>query len=305
VTKRPARAIDAVIVLHESAAVIDGALAALDGAASRSIVNPIVVDNASTDAGPAIVERRLGSGSVIRSPRNLGFAGGVNLGLAHSAHPWIALINPDLRYEPGALDVLLDFLLQHPRAGLVGPRVQLADGSRESTAGAFPTAAREQAHAWFLDRWLGREGRRVAQPLGAGRVDWLSGCAWLLRREAFEAIGPLDEGYFMYVEDVDYGRRLHAAEWEVWVESAARAEHVRGTGSSASGLLPADGGRALLRYFEKHTTSAEQAAARRALVAGWTIRHSLHTVRAWAGAPGAERLAKRYASALADLRAGH
>lgn len=302
-TQHPTRAIDAVIVLHESASVIDGALDALAGAAPRSAVNTIVVDNASTDRGPAIAASRLGEGSVIRSERNLGFAGGVNLGLARSTHPWIALVNPDLRYAPGALDRLLDFMEAHPRAGLVGPGVRLADGRREATAGVFPTAAREHAHAWFQDRWLGRPGRSIAQPTAPARADWVSGCAWLLRRAALEHVGPLDAGFFMYVEDVDFCRRLHAADWEVWVEPGAHASHVRGTGSSASGLLPADGGRALVRYFEKHAAADEVAAARAALRAGWTLRRALHRVRAWAGRAGARRLADRYARALADLRA--
>lgn len=303
-TERPAREIDAVIVLHESGSVIDGSLAALADAAPRSVVNPIIVDNASTDAGPRIAESRLGAGSLIRSPRNLGFAGGVDLGLARCRHPWIALVNPDLRFAPGALDILADFLEAHPRVGLVGPLVRLAEGGREATAGVFPTAAREHAHAWFLDRWLGRAGRGAEQPDSASRVDWISGCAWLLRREALVQAGPLDDGFFMYVEDVDYGRRLQDSGWEVWVEPRAHAVHVRGTGSSASGLLPADGGRAMLRYFEKHATHAEQASARRALAAGWTIRRVLHMLRAWARRPGAERLERRYARALEDLRAG-
>lgn len=293
-----AASIDAVIVLHESASVIEGALESLRHAAPIRGVRPIIIDNASTDDGPAIASRILGADAVVTLPKNLGFAGGVNAGLARSHRPWLALVNPDLRFAPGALDYMASALESRPGSGLVGPIVRAADGTREETAGAFPTLDREIAHAWFLDRILGWEGRRVVQPTTAAQVDWVSGCAWLLRREAVEAVGPLDDGYFMYVEDVDYCKRLRNSGWDVWVEPGAEAIHVRGTGSTRSALLPADGGMSLVRYFERHASEEDARAIRAVLRRGWLIRRVLHTLRSWFGQPGAGRLAARYARAI-------
>lgn len=292
------------IVLHESASVIGSALEALQSAAPRRGVRPIVVDNASTDDGAAIAARIAGESNVIRLASNVGFAGGVNAGLARSTSGTIALVNPDLQFEPGALDRMADALDAKPTVGLIGPLVRAADGSREATVGMFPTLAREQAHAWFLDRALGRAGRRADQPVSACRVDWISGCAWLLRREAMQQVGPLDAGYFMYVEDVDYARRLRDSGWEVWIEPLANALHVRGTGSSRSSLLPADGGLSLIRYFEQHASPRDAIAIRAVLRRGWSLRRMLHTVRGWCGSGVSARLALRYERALSDLAAG-
>lgn len=305
VSESAPNSIDAIIVLHDSASVIEGAIDALRRAAPDCGVRPIIVDNASSDAGAAIASRLLGEAAVVRLPNNLGFAAGVNAGLIRSRSPWVALVNPDLRPAPGSLDKMVRALDLRPRAGLVGPLVRLEDGTREQTAGVFPTLARERAHSMFLDRLLGWEGRRVPQPDTAVQVDWVSGCAWLLRREAQLQVGPLDEGYFMYVEDIDYGKRLAAAGWEVWVEPAAEATHVRGTGSTRSGLLPADGGLALVRYFELHAPSRDARAIRAVLRRGWSIRRALHRVRSGFGSPGAARLAERYARAIEELGASH
>jgi hypothetical protein len=303
---RPADAagsLTAILVLHESAAVVEEAIASLAQAAPRRGVQVVVVDNASTDDGAARAEARLPAGAVVRAPVNRGFAAGVNAGLARCTTEFVVLVNPDLRFAPGALDRLADFLEARPEVALVGPRVDLEHGGREATAGVFPTAARERVHAWFGDRLLGLPGRRRSQPEAPAAVDWVSGCAWMLRRSTAARVGPLDEGYFMYVEDVDYCRRLALVAAEVWVEPAARAVHARGTGSTRSALLPADGGGALVRWFERHAPH-EREAARAALRQGWWLRLALHHTRAVLGHRGADRLAARYARALADTARG-
>lgn len=293
--------IDVVIVLHQSARVVEAALESLEHAAPRRGVRVLVVDNASTDDGLAIAIRCSPGIEPIRQERNSGFAGGVNAGLARTRSEFVVLMNPDLRFAPHALDLLADHLEVTPLASLVGPRVDLADGHREPTAGVFPTLAREFAHALFLDRFLGLPGRRRPQPEIAEAVEWVSGCAWMLRMDRSGALSTLDEGYFMYVEDVDFCRRLRDAGREVWVEPSAVAQHARGTGSSSSSQLPADGGRSLLRYFQKHTSAREVALARSVLRIGWWLRAGLHRVLSGLGRPQAASLAARYSLALKEL----
>ena len=290
--------IGAVVVIHESAGVIRGCLETLRESAPRRGLAILVVDNASTDDGADVAAGILGPERVLRLEENHGFAAGVNAGFARLGQPWLAIVNPDLAFARGALDRLADFLEGHPRAGLAGPRVRLANGAIEPTAGVFPTIAREEAHAWMLDRWLGRPGRSRRQPPAAERADWISGCAWLLRREAWQAAGPLDEDYFMYVEDIDYGRRLANAGWEVWIEPAIEAVHARGTGSRRSALLPADGGPALAHYFAKHEPQVPQRRLLAALRSGWALRRALHALLARAGRRESRMLERRYALAL-------
>lgn len=293
--------ITAIVVLYDSSEVIPGCLHSLSLAAPQSGVAIVVVDNASHDAGPARAAAMLGEHAVVRLTENRGFAAGVNAGLARATTPYVAVINPDLRLAPGALDRMLAALEARPQAALIGPRVCEPSGAVEPTVGVFPSFERERAHAWLLDRLAGQPGRGRPQPAAAEAVDWVSGCAWLLRRSAVETIGPLDEDYFMYVEDVDYCRRLHAAGFEVWFEPAATAEHARGTGSAGSGALPADGGRALLHYFARFHPEVPQERLAAVLRAGWTLRARLHGVRAAFGDARSAALARRYAKALAAL----
>jgi GT2 family glycosyltransferase len=294
--------ITAVVVLHDSAGVIEDCLASLDVAAPRRGVRTIVVDNASRDDGPRRAADRIGESSIVRLPENRGFAAGVNAGLALAQTPMLAVVNPDLRFEPGALDLLADALEAHPRAAIVGPRVRDSAGQVEPTAGVFTTPARERVHAWMLDRLLGLPGRRSPQPDRDTRVDWISGCAWLVRGEAWKRCGPLDEAYFMYSEDVDFCRRLFDAGWETRIVTGARALHDRGTGSVRSSELPADGGLALYRYLVKFHPGYSRSSLRATLASGWWLRRGLHTARALFGHARSAMLARRYARALASLR---
>lgn len=288
-----------IVVLYESAGVIDDCLASLAAAAPRRGVRVIVVDNASADDG-AERARRAGA-TVVRLERNGGYAAGVNAGFAAADSVWLGVLNPDARATPGAFDTLADALEAVPRAALAGPRVRHADGSHEGSTGPFPTYDRERAHAWALDRLLGLPGRHTHFPRVAAAVDWVSGCAWLLRAQAARQTGALDERYFMYYEDVDYCRRLHDAGWQVLAVPQAEVIHEPGTGSTRSGLLPADGGAALVRYFERHHPELARGRIARTLRHGWGMRAMAHKLLAITGDPRSRRLAARYELALASL----
>jgi GT2 family glycosyltransferase len=291
----------AVVVTHESAAVIDPCLASLAAAAPRRGLEIVVADNASGDGSADLAAARIGADRVRRLPVNRGFAAGVNAACAGYEGPWIAVINPDVIAGPGALDALADMLERHPRAGVAGPRVRDERGAVERTVGRFPTLARERAHALFLDRLAGAEGRHAPFPARTAEVEWVSGCAWLLRADAARVVGPLDEGYFMYLEDVDYCRRLRAAGWSVLASPEIEVRHARGRGSSATGMLPADGGTALLRYFEKFHPEVPPAVVGEVLARGWRLRRLLHRALAGLGSRRSLLLATRYHAALGLL----
>lgn len=295
--------VTAVVVTYDSAAVIERCLDSLRDAAPRRGIDVRVVDNASTDDSARRSAARIGEAGVVRRASNGGFAAGVNEVLAGFAGEFLAVINPDLVVPRGGLDALADFMEARPKAGLVGPWVDLPDGRREATAGVFPTARREWAHAWMLDRLLGLPARRRPQPVVPERVDWMSGCAWLVRGAAIRAAGILDEGYFMYHEDADYCFRLLGAGWESWCCPDVRMIHHRGSGSTASGNVPADGGRAALRMLCTLNPQVSAASLARTLETGWRLRHFLHRAGAAMGREASVHMSRRYRLALADVEA--
>jgi GT2 family glycosyltransferase len=290
--------IGVVVVCYQSAAVLESCLASLEGAAPHRGVTIRVVDNASSDSSVAIATARLGAGAVIAQGANRGFAAGVNAGLAVLETPYVAVVNPDVRVPAGALDALADRMDSRPRTGLIAPRVVGEDDRVERTAGRFPTVARERAHALGLDRFPGIEGRRVSPRTGCAGVDWVSGCAWLLRLQAVREVGPLDEAYFMYYEDVDYCHRLRGAHWDVVACSEPSVIHAIGRGSSATSTIPADGGVAPIHYFQKFTDPVATRAARRWLRLGWSLRLAWRTLRVTFGHAASRREALRYRLAL-------
>jgi GT2 family glycosyltransferase len=225
----------------------------------------------------------------------------VNAGLAALGTPWLAVVNPDVRVPRGSFDRLADELASRDRAGLIAPHVVDGAGQPEANVGRFPTLARERAHTWFLDRIAGAQGRRGTFPAATAPVDWVSGCLWLMRRDAWHAAGSLDEGYFMYYEDVDYCRRLHDAGWQVLASPAVDVIHARGRGSAATGTVAADGGISLVRYFAKFHSGVSPRQVRSLLRTGWKLRLGWRRLRMALGDASSAEAARRYEIALAQL----
>lgn len=294
--------ISVVIVTFESAHVLERCLSALPGASTRHDLDVWVVDNGSTDNSAAVAARHVPNGHVVCLTENRGFAAGVNAGLARATGEAIAVINPDAAPERGSLDVLMDLLDVSPRAGLVAPLVVTTGGTPETSVGHFPTAERERNHALWLDRLAGLQGRTCPFPPETGSVDWASACAWLLRADAVKAVGPLDERFFMYFDDVDYCRRIRAAGWDILATRRARIRHDAGHGSTRTPSLPAEGGLSAAVYFNTHMPAGEAAAARRWLIRGWRLRAAAHQIAAWLGRPAGSQRAERYRQSLALAR---
>lgn len=265
----------------------------------------VVVDNGG-DAGA--VAACLGAGSsrpprprVVEPGTNLGFAGGVNAGVAAARAPAVLLLNPDAVPEPGALEALLEGLAAHPEAAGLAPRLV--------GAGAEPQ------HRWQL-RHLPSAGTLLAQalfvPAGAGpreepaegiAVEQPAAAALLLRRSALEAAGGLDEGFYpAWFEDVDLARRLAAAGERIVYWPRATFRH--GLGSSVPRL---GYGRFLWiyyrnlgRYLRKHHGIAAAACARLLLAAAALARLAVLPLRR----PRRARTRREAAQGLAALALG-
>jgi GT2 family glycosyltransferase len=218
--------IDAVVVTWNTRDITLPALTQLAESVPEGLLNLVVQDNGSTDGTVAAVKAAFPAADVEASPRNLGFAAGVNLALRRTTAPWVLLLNSDAWPERGAVERLLECAERHPRAAAVAPRLLRPDGSLEQSTWPFPSLRTAASSALRAGRYAwGHDQERA--------VDWAVGAALLLRRSALDDIGPLDDSLFMYAEDLDWCWRAHDAGWETWFTPAAVVRHV----GNASGAL--------------------------------------------------------------------
>jgi N-acetylglucosaminyl-diphospho-decaprenol L-rhamnosyltransferase len=208
----------------------------------------VVVENASGDDSAAVLSAAIaanGWGSwaeLVESPSNGGFAAGNNVALApafSSASPpdYAWLLNPDTVVRPGALSELVGFLERRPDVGLAGSRLEHPDGRAQRSSFRFPTILGELEGGLRLGlatRLLERHVVSPPVPEGECRVDWVAGASLLVRRAVFEAVGLLDDGYFMYYEEVDFCLKANRAGWPCWYVPSSRVVHLVGQSSGVT-----------------------------------------------------------------------
>jgi N-acetylglucosaminyl-diphospho-decaprenol L-rhamnosyltransferase len=202
-------------------------------------VRVVVVDNASGDDTAGIVEQAIATrgwsswATLLRSPVNGGFASGNNFALRHarSSYPdfrYFLLLNPDTEVRKGAIQTLVEFMTTHPGVGIAGGQCEDADGTPQTCAFRFPGAVTEfgdQLRLGAFDHIIRNHLVRIEtqdQPLEVG---WVSGAVMMIRREVFEAIGMMDESYFLYFEETDFSLRARLAGWPTWHVPGARVVH--------------------------------------------------------------------------------
>jgi GT2 family glycosyltransferase len=217
-------------------------------------VEVMVVDNHSPAHRLARRLRRRPGVSLRRWGTNRGFARAVNEGCRLSRGQWLLLLNPDVTLPAGFVEAVLkladDLEQTEPRTGIIGFGLRNRDGSRQLSAGAFPTLARTLA-GLFLPRR--RRKYRVERSPQRCRVPWVTGCCLLVRRACLEDLGGLDDDFFLYYEDVDLCRRAGARGWSVWYEPALEAVHHRPLHTRAvPPYLRAVTRHSLLTYARKH-----------------------------------------------------
>jgi GT2 family glycosyltransferase len=219
----------------------------------------IVVDNDSTDGSPEAVEIRFPHVRLIRSGANLGFAKANNLGVSHSRGRYLAFVNSDVKVLKNCLTLLVDYSDKTPGAGMVGPRIIGGDGKLQRSCRGFPSVWNMFCRALALDAMFPRvkffSGYAMSYwPQETERsVDILTGCFWLVRREALEQVGLLDESFFMYGEDMDWCRRFWNRGWKLAFVPSAEAIHYGGASSSNAPVrFFIEKQRADLQYWKKH-----------------------------------------------------
>lgn len=303
------------------AACLDSLRAEIDGAGLAATVH--VVDNASDDGSAAMVAERFPWVSLTVLPANRGFTAGNNVLLGPWARSdagspdWALLLNPDTEVRPGALQALLAAADADPRVAVAGPALVYPDGRFQHAAFAFPgilQAAldlfppRGRPGARLLESRLnGRYSRRLYRSGRPFEVDFVLGACLLARTAAMRQVGPLDEGYFMYAEEVDWCRRFARAGWRrVCVPAAVVLHH----GGAASSQFRARSWSTLWRSRRRYLRRQEP--AWRAAVVDLLLRGAVGRLRrddaraAASGLLGADERALReaaYAAALAPLDA--
>ena len=245
-----------VIVSFNARADLDACLRSLGENEPAIRHEVIVVDNASSD-GSVEAARRFANVQVIPLEGNAGFAAANNVGIRASRGDLVLLLNSDTVVPGGALDTLVAQLEAAPDVAVVGPRLVNAEGRAELSFGRMISPLNELRQktigalydrGWkSAERWVDRQTRRQQF------VDWVSGACLLVRRTDAEAVGLLDERFFMYTEDVDFCQAIRKRGRRILFTPAAEVTHTRGRSRATAPVATAAAyRRSQLAFYEKH-----------------------------------------------------
>jgi GT2 family glycosyltransferase len=237
-----------VIVNYRTASLTIDCLRSLAGEVGAAAARVVITDNLSGDdsikrIATAIDENGWASwASLLPLDRNGGFAYGNNAGIRpamESADPpdYVLLLNPDTVVRPGALTALLNFMDNNPKVGIAGSRLEHPDETPQRSAFRFHSIASEFESGMRLglvSRLLSRKVVAPPVPTDTCATDWVAGASMIIRRQVFEQIGLMDEGYFMYFEEVDFCLRAKRAGWPCWYVPASRVVHLVGQSSGVT-----------------------------------------------------------------------
>jgi N-acetylglucosaminyl-diphospho-decaprenol L-rhamnosyltransferase len=290
------------IVNTNSRELLLGCLRSLEGVEAEIVV----LDNASEDGSTAAVREEFPAVHVIEQHHRAGFGANHNTVIRSTTSRYVYVLNEDTTADDWALERVTSYLDEHPRVAALGPRLVYPDGRLQASAWRFPTPLVSAVGLATLGK-LGVTQSRGDAPRA---VDWVMGAALVLRRDALEEVGPFDEEFFLYSEEVDLQARLHRAGWEVQYFPAATVVHHE---SQFSAGIPErrinEMWRSRHRYWRKHHTGAgarvaalatgAQYAARAALARDRSkgARMRLHARDAWSvRGPGLRELADEWNS---------
>jgi GT2 family glycosyltransferase len=247
---RDSDGISVIIVSYNSGEFLRRCLSSLYGAPSPLVSEVIVVDNASTDGSVEMIESEFPQVTLLKNRRNLGYAAAVNQGIRSAAAPYFLILNPDVETGGGAIKALRDFMEATPKAGLAGGRLLNTDGTLQMSCRTFYTVPVVLLRRTFLGRLFPRSPLVRSHLMldwdhdSDRRVDWVIGACMMVRREAYENVGGMDERFFLYLEDVDWCYRMKKHGWEVYyVHNGTMTHHYR---RESAGPMP---GRMLLSHL--------------------------------------------------------
>ncbi len=245
-----------VVVNHNAGAFLRRCMDSLRTGSGDASLEVVIVDNASRDGSPETLEENP-EVRLIRNPTNRGFAAAANQGIAATSAPLVLLLNPDAEIVGGTLASFVKVARERLRAGAIGALVRNPNGSIQPSARRIPRLGEALAHAFLGPLFPSNRFTRSYTMAGWDRstereVEWVSGSAMLLRRAALDEVGTLDEGYFMYVEDVDLCTRLRLKGWQVLFSPELEVVHQIGVSTKGQrGRMAFAHSDSIYRYFTK------------------------------------------------------
>ena len=255
-----------VIVGYRAYAELEQCLASL--AAHEPDVSVVVVDHDADESRGRAVAAAFPQVTYLPRRENPGFAAGVNYAAGHAGAGPLLLLNPDCRIEAPVVAPLMNVLVAHPKAGVVGGLIREGDGALQHSARRFPdlTTAVGGRTSWLSrvapDNPLSRRNLRAAPAGGIVPVDWVSGAFTLIRREAFDQVRGFDEGFFLYWEDADFCKRAANAGWATLYAPVAEALHLTARASRHAPMRSLRAfHRSAFRYYWKHGSPGARLAA--------------------------------------------
>jgi N-acetylglucosaminyl-diphospho-decaprenol L-rhamnosyltransferase len=274
-----------IIVTWNSMADISRCLDSIQNAGTTGNVRTVVVDNRSSDGTPDAVARGFPFVHLVRNSGNTGFAAANNQALRSAESRYMLLLNPDTEVDPGAIDALIRFMDAHPQAWAAGPALLNGDRTPQRTGVKFPTLWNLAVETLFLDRLFpmsrlfGSHRELYADPTAARQVDYLQGSCLIVKKEAVERIGGLDEGFFMYFEETDWCFRMKEAGGEIWYTPDASVIHFGGgTFGHYDERRLVHFYTSLKRFFEKHHSPSGLLAVRLLILCRGIIRWIVWTM---------------------------
>ena len=263
------------------------------------VAEVILIDNASCDGGPQEVANLSPLVRLIRNEQNLGFSQANNIGIRISLGKYVLILNDDTEFHPGALGLLLRVIDADPHIGAVGPKFLNPDGSlqRGNAPKRLPRLRGMVSELLDLDYALEKfaltrdllTNRR--DPERSGDAEQIDGACLLARREALDAVGLFDEGFYFLFEDSDLCYRLKKAGWRLWYSPEAQVIHHGGASFKkvARSRRSAMFFEGLIRYFRKHSSPGRFLLFRLTLAATLCLRMPLAVLLSLSPLPSVRR----------------
>jgi GT2 family glycosyltransferase len=265
-----------VVVSHNDAHWLQSCLTSVDERAGDLDLEVVVVDSGSTDATQEVVAHEFAHARIIAT-ENHGFAAANNRGLELVDSDWVLFLNPDTEIVSGTLAELVRIVSARPTVGIAAVRQVTGDGELFPTIRRFPNALRALFEALGSERapirasWLGERELDRARYQDETPCDWTTGAFMLVRREAIESVGFLDERFFLYCEETDYCLRVHQAGWEIrHFPQMTIVHHANKAGWDRR--LAAQAAFARRQYMAKHFSPLHRVAGIAALGLGYALR---------------------------------
>jgi N-acetylglucosaminyl-diphospho-decaprenol L-rhamnosyltransferase len=276
--------LDVVIVAYRCRDLLRICLGSVFEHSPRRAMRVFVVDNASGDGTPAMVRETFPAVELLVNSSNRGFSAANNVAIRAGDGDYVLALNPDTELTAGALERLCALMDARPEVGICGPALVQADGSPDHAARrSFPTPLSALGHFSGIGRRR-RSGALAAYrapEVDSGPVDAVNGAFMLIRRLALDQVGLFDEGYWMYMEDLDLCYRFAEAGWTTWYEPSVRVGHLKAgtSGKHRSLRLNHAFHRGMARFYRAHYAADNNPLLNLAVYAGIALKLAASALR--------------------------